>query len=556
MPNLPIRGLGAVGVVTDADPYNLPIEGYTRAKNVRFTEGKVTHGPIYRDILTVDTNNSTDPVFVRGLFNVAGYDTVIYVDNLFNVRELTNLADASVYDSSDTVGQDESALKITSTTLANVEYINRSDRAPLSRVPGSTSFTVLPNWPNDASDKKFTTTSLRSFGDFLLALGTNETVSGAASSYPNRVRFSDLTLANNVPGSWDDTAATTSAGFTDLVQMSTPIVDGATLGSNFLVYSSDQVWGMEYVGGTFIFNFRKLFDDAGVISQNCIVEVEGQHYVFDRDDIYRTDGLTRQSICEGRIRDYVFNAIDMSKSDACFVQHNSELEEIYFCYHSGDDMALYTEGDFCNRAAVYNYRNDTWSFQDLPNVISGSTSNFDTTEDYGSIATAGFTYSNIGGTYQSQESAFNRHPFMLSRGATNDPSTVASNKLLGIDMADTGTMTKPIETTLTTNAVVERVGIDLDEQGIPLSGYKVISRIYPQISSPNSDGTFNFTFGAAETPNGTPNYAATQTFDVLADYKLDSRMSGRYLSYKLESDDPKNFAFTGMDLDVQVTGRR
>ena len=50
MPNLPIRGLGSVGVVTDVDPYNLPINGFTRGKNVRFHEGKVTHGPVFRDV--------------------------------------------------------------------------------------------------------------------------------------------------------------------------------------------------------------------------------------------------------------------------------------------------------------------------------------------------------------------------------------------------------------------------------------------------------------------------------------------------------------------------
>ncbi len=49
MPNLPIRGLGSVGVVTDVDPYNLPINGFTRGKNIRFNEGKVSHGPVFRD---------------------------------------------------------------------------------------------------------------------------------------------------------------------------------------------------------------------------------------------------------------------------------------------------------------------------------------------------------------------------------------------------------------------------------------------------------------------------------------------------------------------------
>ena len=50
MPNLPIRGLGSVGVVTDVDPYSLPINAYTRAKNVRFDSGKVTRGPIFRGV--------------------------------------------------------------------------------------------------------------------------------------------------------------------------------------------------------------------------------------------------------------------------------------------------------------------------------------------------------------------------------------------------------------------------------------------------------------------------------------------------------------------------
>lgn len=50
MTNLPIRGLGSVGVVTDIDPYSLPINAYTRAKNVRFNEAKVTRAPIYRSI--------------------------------------------------------------------------------------------------------------------------------------------------------------------------------------------------------------------------------------------------------------------------------------------------------------------------------------------------------------------------------------------------------------------------------------------------------------------------------------------------------------------------
>lgn len=37
---LPVRDVGGVGVVTDIRPASLPINAFTKAKNVRFDEGK------------------------------------------------------------------------------------------------------------------------------------------------------------------------------------------------------------------------------------------------------------------------------------------------------------------------------------------------------------------------------------------------------------------------------------------------------------------------------------------------------------------------------------
>lgn len=533
MANLPIRGLGSVGVVTDVDPYNLPISGFTRAKNVRFNEGKVTAGPIYRK---VSDAVSWTPMFSYGLTSPSGYDTVLVVDDTLTIREFSNGAFSTVY----TGSTQSPSTELTATTLADVTYINRSDTAPLHRASGGTNFSTLPNWPSG-----YLTNSLRSYGDFLLALGTVEN----GVTYPNRVRFSDPALANSVPSTWDETDLTASAGFNDIVQMKTPIIDGATLGSNFLVYSSDQVWLVEFVGGTFIFNFRKIFDDAGVINKNCIAEVEGKHYVFDQDDIYVTDGNTRQSICDGRVRNFIFSGIDFSKSDRCFVMHNSDLEEIYFCYHTGDDMAVYTDGDACNRAAVYNYKEDLWTFQDIPNVVSGAVANVNTVLTY---ATVNQTYATVGGSYHDQESQFGRHILLLS----DVGGGVTEKRLYGLDLVDEGSLAAEIDTSISQPVFLERQGIDLDEQGIPLSGYKVITKVIPQVSTPNPDGSFDFTFGASAIPTSDPNYGSPNTFDALSDYKVDTRISGRYLSYKLTSDALKDFAFSGMDVEVTVTGRR
>lgn len=306
---------------------------------------------------------------------------------------------------------------------------------------------------------------------------------------------------------------------------------------------------MEFVGGTFIFNFRKVFDDAGVINQNCIVEVEGRHYVFDTGDIYVTDGNTRQSICDGRVRKYIFGGMNTSLTDECFVLHNTALEEIYFCYHTGDDMALYTDGTHCNRAAVYNYKEDVWSFQDLPNAVSGAEASVNSTFVYDDVTQ---TYDNIGGSYHDQESQSTLRPLIVSSAGGGIPSS----KLYGIDLVDQGSLAQAVDTDVSPAFLLERIGIDLDDVGIPLSGYKVISKVYPQVSTANSDATFGFTFGAADTPNATPSYNTQVTFDSSVEYKVDTRIAGRYLSYKLTTDTLKDFTISGMDVEVVVTGRR
>lgn len=538
MPNLPIRDLGAVGVITDTDPFNLPFNAFTRAKNVRFVNNSVEHSPIFRDVLDVGTTDN--PEFVHGLFTQDGYDTTLVVTDTFKILEMQNSTISTVY----TGSQAANSKPYTACSLANVEYVNRTDTAPVYRAPTGVNFSVLSNFVPSS-----TCNSLRSYGDFLIAL--NMTESGV--TFPTRVRFSDLALSNQIPSTWDASDLTNSAGFNDIVQMKTPIVDGLALNSNFFIYSSDQVWQMEFVGGAFIFNFRKIFDNCGVVNANCIVEHEGKHFVFDNDDIYMHDGLSKSSICDKRVRNYIFSGIDKSKISKCFVHLNKNLEEIYFCYHSGDDLAVFTDGDFCNRAAVYNYRSDTWSFMDLPNTVSGGASNVNTVETYTNTT---LTYKETGGTYHEQESQFAQFSLMVSRAYTGAYETISTNRVVGIDLVNKGNLARASVSEFNFPMVAERVGIDLDEAQIPLSGYKVINRIYPQASTVSSDPEIYFEFGATNLATEVTNFNPGIVFNMATEYKVDTRMSGRYLSYKVGTATPKDFALSGFDIDLQIVGRR
>lgn len=532
---LPLRKLSDVGVVTDQSPSSLPPTAFTRAKNVRFDEGAVVRSPVFRRVKDIPSNFSTRHVF--GIEAASGYNTVLLVSDTFVLNEYSN---GTLSDRSGSISaMSASDAAYTGTSLADVIYVNREDRVPVFRTAGGTNFADLTNW-----NSGWRAGSLRSYGDFMIAMNLSE----GGTDYPSRVRFSNLVLSGQAPDSWDAADTTKSAGFIDLVDLKTPIIDGFPLGKNFIIYSADQVYLMEFVGGTFIMNTRKLFSDAGIINQNCAVEVENQHFVFSENDIYVHNGGSRQSIVDERVRNYIFNGMDTAAYRKFFVQHNPDLNEIYFCYKSGDDMAVFTDGERCNRAAVFNYRNSTWSFVDMPNVASGTIANVQSSATY---ATTALTFDTAGGSYQSQSSGFDYHTLFVG----DSVGGITESGLYGLDNADTGTLSFPMDTNATRPAFLERVGIDLDEMS-QLSGYKIINKLYPQIETPSSDKVFNFSMGGANLLSDAPTYETTVSFDSSVDYKIDSRASGRYLSYKVDIPVAKDFSFTGFDLDVSITGRR
>jgi len=505
-------------------------------------------------------------IFTGPDFNTTGYDYIVVVSKNFTFLSPNGMGGTSWGQLSGPYNV-ASDLPITTTKLADCIYINRADQVPLVWLSTASGFTVgaLANWPSN-----YRAGVLRAYGDFMLALNTTE----AGTNFPNRVRFSDPAPANTVPATWDASDVTNSAGFNDIIGMDTPIVDGAELGSSFLIYSSDQVWSMDFVGGSFIHQFKRVFDDAGVINTDCIVTIERRHYVFDRDDIYVTDGNTRQSICDGRVRDYIFNGMNLSRSSCFFAFHNIKTEEIYFCYNSEDDLvgikdpegrSGYTK---CNRAAIYNYREDSWSFQDMPNVISHCDATLNTTSTY---AGSTGTYSTTGGSYLDQFSPFVKHPLVMSvsgywlgtehrqangQALPDAVGRVNADTIYGIDKVDNGSISLAYDTDVSLVPYVERQGLDLDETGTSLADYKVINKILPQISTTASDANFTFSFGATDIPNAPQNYSVSVTYNSATEYKVDTRMSGRYLSYSVSPTTLKDFSFSGFDVELIVTGKR
>lgn len=534
-----IRGLADVGVITDVAPSNLPPNALTKAKNVRFDEGSVVRAPVFR---RVHNNLAHSARLVLGTIPASGHGTVISVSDDFQIYEYAN---SLVTNRSGSITPLSGPSSATATNLANIVYINRKDKLPAYRYTANSNFLEIPTG-GTGWDASWRAGSIRAYGDFLIALNMKE----GPNSKDNRVRWSDLALADGTPPQWDSSSTTNSAGFNDLVQMQSGIVDGLSLGPNFIIYSKDQVWTMDFVGGVFIFNFRKLFTESGLINQNCAVEVDGRHFCFGTDDIYTHDGNSKTSIADQRVKTFIFNTLSNDKTNVCFTHHNPRLEEVYFCYNSTDDMTEFPGAQRCNRAAVFNYKNNTWSFIDLPNVSGAALASLESSLTY---ATATDTYAVIGGTYHSQEANFALHNVFV--GDTT-PGVITSPKLYVLDGSVENTLVSfPLDTLATKSPLLERVGIDLDES-VDLTGYKVITKVVPQIHTDSTNKQFNFNFGAANLISGPPTYEPTITFDTSLTHKIDTRAAGRYLSYKMAVSDNKDFKYIGFDVDVTATGRR
>jgi hypothetical protein len=428
--------------------------------------------------------------------------------------------------------------------LGNVSYLNRNSDVPQYYLPTSTVYTKLPYWPAN-----YTCRVLRAFKSFLLAI--NVTKSGTA--YPSLVKWSDLALINSIPVSWDETDTTRSAGENFIQDLPSPLLDGLALRDSFILYSKDQVHLMEATTDNDIFRFRRLFSNIGIINTNCVVEVNGNHYVFGKDDIYIHDGVTKQSIIADKNQRYVFDNLINSESDKFFVTHNAQLTEIMFCYVSADGQIGFGATTYCNKAAVFNYTNGTWTFRDLPNCTAAtSTALSYSTVTWITVAPA--TYANFGGSWADLGDIAQKALYFTSPLSTIGALT--ASRLYGYDDIYNSTLSQAITAEATKAAYAERIGIDLDETGEQLRAYKVIKTIYPQAKATGGTANISFSFGATEYNDLSPSYSTPVAFNPMTSHKVDVRTGGRYLAWKVTDSSLFSFELSGFDADVQATGRR
>jgi hypothetical protein len=290
-----------------------------------------------------------------------------------------------------------------------------------------------------------------------------------------------------------------------------------------------------------------------VLNTNCSIELDGKNYCFGIDDIWVHDGISEQSLCDQKVRDFIYGSLNISQAERCFVQFNPRLNEIMFAYVSGDPLVKFQGVNGCNRSATFNMTDETWTFDDLPSIFSfddGPVSNLLTYE------TVEGTYEDMGGSYQDQEDGGKRITVAVGEG---DATYGLQPSLYAFDVFGPGSVAPyPVDSNATGRAYLERTGIDLDEVGVDLKAYKLLRTVYPQARVDTSGGQMlQIAVGASDDTNSdTPTYGDWQPYDGKQFYKVDVNAAGRWLALKIQWPDYREFSITGFDLDLLTTGHR
>jgi hypothetical protein len=543
MPNAPLRELGARGIIRDVSPTDLPQNAFSDGINVRFDSGAVSRASAFRTVF--DTLTGTTPVFAYGLFSTSGFDSILYANNDGRVFEVANTTETEITEAAHTDNVDPNAF--TACSLAQCTYLNRVDAVPRVLTPGATEVEALPHW-----DSTWRCLSMRAYKNWLFAIN----VTKGTTQYPTMVAWGDEVISEGPPSSWDETDTTKLAGNNPISWLSSPLIDGGQLGDSFVLYTHDDNVLVQDNGGQFIFTWRRLpFDNAGIINQNCWIEIDGVHYVWGPTDIYKHDGVSKTSIIDQRNRKKFFGELNIKQSGVFFVAHDKYNHELIFCGVSGSPNAAWpSPNGYCNYGAVYNYVTDTWSFIDLPNVSSASIANVNTVWTYATVP-ADLTYATVGGTYFDQDDSFGRYSVFTS--VQDTANGFATSKIHVLDGIDNNTkVALPLDLATMRAAWVQRAGLDFDMDGVPLRAYKTVSAVLPLATVYTNGVTLAAQVGGQITSASPINWGALKTFSPVTQYKIDTKSGGRFLAYRFTMSTANDFSVSGFDAEVKANGHR
>jgi hypothetical protein len=546
MPVLPITGLGATGLIKDVPETGVQLGGLTRAENIRFKGTSITRAGAWNNA-PVDCGHN-DGIFGQKLLRhmIPGGSEELYV--ITNTRQIF-ITDGATKSEVSVVGHSpiSGEAAVTSTSLALLPYFSAENYPLVGKEwgPAEVFQPAMAGSPHEDSTWRV----VRAHKDRLFVF--NETTTG--NEHRQRAQWSGPVGDRQLATDWETGSLSSTAGWVDLVGFRGEILDAYPLGEFMYVYGAYGISRMWESGDEFIFGNAPVFSEDGLLATHCIVPVsEYGHFVVGRNRIYIFDGQQAHPIAVNRVEDEFRRTLDTNKQHLMFVYPDYQNSEVWVCYPSNDTAESYFKPgttSHCNRALVWNYRHNAWSFRDIPNLVDmmsyampmGILTWDDTTEQW----------TTFGGTWASTGGLTVTLPTALTKKFTA-PGGVCETSVLRFDP-------KAYPTTKWNDpfSVIERRGIIGRELGFKAHTTKMLHRITLDISADVADGA-NLGLGAFSRLHnqGAETFSGNVPYDPTAQSWVNFRLSGQQLGYKVFAGYEASMDLSQVDLEIEQIAER
>lgn len=214
----------------------------------------------------------------------------------------------------------------------------------------------MPAWP--AGQK---CDAIFFFKNYIIALAP--TVDGVRNE--QQFLWGSAAEPGSLPASWT-AASTNDAGDSPLpAETGGALVDGATFGDLAFVFDQDACYGLQYIGGNDVFRVFRLPGVEGVLARHCIARTPKGLVYLANGDVKLFNGVTADSIAQGRMRKWLRNEIGNHAQRCCVVAHPL-YSEVWVCFPGSGEEVL-------TRAAVWNWDSDTWGIFELLDLTALTT---------------------------------------------------------------------------------------------------------------------------------------------------------------------------------------
>ncbi len=515
--------LALFGLIKDVPNYKTPPEAWTLAEGIRFSDGAAEKLAGRSEVFP---SAPVDPAFLMSIRTPSQI--------FWPYASLTKgyVWDGATHtDITRSVGGDYTASHSSEwggLVLGGIAILNNGIDVPqFWATPNiGTRLADLTNWPSTLRAKR-----IAALKGYLVAADITDT----GTRYAHRIKWSNPAEPGSVPDSWDSTNEANDAGEKDLEDVNSGVLqDVVRLRDRLMLYKTNSIWSMRWIGGRFVFAFDPYLETVGLLAPRCAVAYgKGfRHFVVTEDDIIIHSGQGEPvSIADRRLKKYLFSRISATNFSKSFCFHNIRQTEVWFCYPS-------TSSNEVDSALIWNYSEGNGA-----GAFSEAMVNFDWVAQ-GVIEDADVgDWDGDANSWDSDESLWANASRVQNVAAVSSESNF---QRLDINYDNLG---------VSYNSTLQRLGLGIvgrqrdGQWKVNFKQRKFVHRIWIE-----GEGTFDVRLGQQEKVAGGVTWLDYQTFVAGTDLYLDFEVEGRAICIEFRDTGTSYWKVEGYTLELEPSG--